>query len=295
MDVPDNNLDKERLSAGLRLLARPVLPLVSMVRFLFFTGEFATVAEVIAEMPEPIETPFATYAHPREILGRYAQPLKLLESVKAGGMPGTQVLTIAGEPVDAMTAVSSLCLQSILTEELEEINSLLCAPCGCDLCCVGPSSSMRQDFFEIPLRDAEVALFDIERCDTTVSRSHRSTDEEPLVTKNAPFYERTEPGLFHWQDGWSLILPKSSRCPQLEAENGRCLVYEDRPEVCRRPQIFPYIVEQMQDPNATESSYRLRNALLAVIDCPYVALLQEEIAAYAAASELEVIFKQNKS
>jgi Fe-S-cluster containining protein len=295
MDDESRHLDKKRLSAGLQLLAHPVLPLVSMVRFLFFTGPFATVAEVIAEMPEPIETPFASYENPRKLLGRHTQALELLESVKAGGMPETHVLTIEGEPVDTMTAVSSLCLQSILTDELEEINSLLCGPCGCRLCCIGPSSSMRQDFFEIPLQDLEVALFDIKSCDTAASRSRRSMDEFALVEENVPFYKRTEPGLFHWQDGWSLILPKSSQCPHLEAENGRCLVYDDRPEVCRRPQIFPYIVEQVAGADTRKPGYRLRNAILAVIDCPYVALLQDEIAAYGAACELEVIFKQNKS
>jgi Fe-S-cluster containining protein len=91
-----------------------------------------------------------------------------------------------------------------------------------------------------------------------------------------------------------MILPKSSRCPHLEADNGRCLVYDNRPEVCRRPQIFPYILEKMAG-EAERPSYRLRNSLLAVIDCPYVALLQDEIAAYGAACELEVIFKQNKA
>ncbi|MCI5127672.1 MAG: hypothetical protein D3907_04035, partial [Candidatus Electrothrix sp. AUS3] len=40
--------------------------------------------------------------------------------------------------------------------------------------------------------------------------------------------------------------------------------------------------------------YRIRNSLLAVTDCPYVQLLQDEIAAYAAASELQCILKANK-
>jgi hypothetical protein len=39
---------------------------------------------------------------------------------------------------------------------------------------------------------------------------------------------------------------------------------------------------------------RLRRTLLAIIDCPYVEVLQEEIAAYAAACELNLVIKRNK-
>ena len=39
----------------------------------------------------------------------------------------------------------------------------------------------------------------------------------------------------------------------------------------------------------------LRQSLLAVVDCPYVRQLQEEIAAYAAACELEMVFRHNKA
>ena len=41
--------------------------------------------------------------------------------------------------------------------------------------------------------------------------------------------------------------------------------------------------------------FRLRNTLLAVMDCPYVQELQDVIALYAAASELELIFRRNKA
>ncbi len=71
-----------------------------------------------------------------------------------------------------------------------------------------------------------------------------------------------------------------------------CRIYPQRPKVCRRPQIFPYVVE----PSAEEHQILvLRNSLLAVVDCPYVSLLQEEISAYGAACELDVIFRQNKA
>ncbi len=294
MDSTKTPLDKKLLNSGLKLLQQPALPLVSMVQFLFLTGPFTKVTEVIGEMPAPIETGYATYNQPQELLRRHQQALELLETMKAGTELDFEVVTAQGEPVDAMTAVSAVIMQQVLTDELEEINSLLCAPCNCRLCCIGPDSSMEQDFFEIPLRDEEPSFFAVDRLDTTASRAHCSMDEEPLQENNDPFYKRNEPALIHWQNGWSLILPKSTTCPNLEPSQGRCRVYADRPEVCRRPQIFPYIVEKL-DSKGAKPLYRLRQSLLAIVDCPYVSVLQDEIAAYGAACELEVLFKQNKA
>ena len=289
-----SQLAGQRLRAGIELLQRPVLPLVSMIQFLFITGPFATVTEVIDELPDPIETDFARYDDPRSLVGRYEQSLRLLESIKTGTVPQVDVIGENNTCVDTITLVSSLCLQKVLTDELEEINSLLCGPCGCDLCCTGPEPGMQQDFFEIPLRNSEVDCFSLERHDTGKSRTCSSLDEPTLRVNGRPFYRREDPGLFHWRDGWSLILPKSSRCPHLQPQQGGCLIYENRPEVCRRPQIFPYVIEKVAG-SGKRPVYRLQNTLLAVIDCPYVIRLQDEIAAYGAASSLKVIFKQNKN
>jgi Fe-S-cluster containining protein len=293
MNLP-HTIDKQQLSSGLELLQQPVLPLVSMVQFFLLTGDFATVAAVIDEMPSSIETAYTTYEHPQELLRRHLPALQLFESIMAGSEPEFEVRTVEGEPLDAMTATLAVALQQILTDELEEINSLLCAPCGCRLCCIGPETSMEQDFFEIPLQDSETDLFAVNRFDTTKSRTHTSMDEVSLQVDNAPFYRQQSPAVFHWQSGWSLILPRTTSCPNLQEIDGRCLVYGERPEVCRRPQIFPYIVEKVQT-SSTKPVYRLRQSLLAIMDCPYVSTLQEEIAAYGAACELEVIFKQNKA
>jgi Fe-S-cluster containining protein len=86
-----------------------------------------------------------------------------------------------------------------------------------------------------------------------------------------------------------MILPRNTSCPALE-DNGRCRVYADRPRVCRKPQLFCYIVEPAEEP----LQYRLRSSLLAVSDCPYVRELKDEIAAYAAANELELVIRGNK-
>ena len=42
-------ITKELCQAGLDLLHKPVLPLLGIVQFLYVTGDFATVEEVIAQ------------------------------------------------------------------------------------------------------------------------------------------------------------------------------------------------------------------------------------------------------
>lgn len=282
-------MEKEDFQEGIALLAEPVLPLVSMVQFLYLTGPFDRVEEVIDEMPEPIETGYALYKKPRELLRSHLEHLRMLEGLKSSEGIELQVVNESGEPVDDMTACASLVSQRIMEDELEAINSVLCGPCGCTLCCTGPDRTMNQEFFEIPLKAEERDLFPVTRHDSAGSRSRRALDDEVLQVDGAPFYQLPDPGLFRWQNGWSLILPRESSCPGLE-ENGRCLVYTNRPQVCRKPQIFSYILENTDQPD----QYRLRSSLLAVTDCPYVQVLQEEIAAYAAACELELVLKGNK-
>jgi Fe-S-cluster containining protein len=285
-------IDKTALAAGLELLHRPVLPLVTIVQFFLVTGDFDSVEEVIGQLPEDIETGYAVYAHAAADLAPYTDLLQPLIDLKAGRVPEERVVTSDGESLDAMSAISALVAQQVLTRELEQINSLLCAPCNCTLCCIGPDTSMEQDFFEIPLQSGEAEFFPLERIDTEASRAHRADEEPSLQVGGRNFYQRTEPVLIHWRHGWSQILPKTSRCPNLES-SGRCRVYPNRPQVCRRPQIFPYMVEPTEQNG--QPVLRLRQALLGVIDCPYVQLLQEEIAAYAAACELEMIFRHNKA
>lgn len=273
-------------------MRQPVLPLIGILQFLYLTGDFATVEEVAAQLPEAIETGFAVYEDAAAAVAPYIALMQPLVDLKAGKAPAERVVTSEGEPVDAMTAATALVAQRVLTQELEEINSLLCGPCNCTLCCVGPDASMRQAFFEIPLRSGEEAYFPLARIDTLASRERRADTEPPLQVAGRDFFDRPDPALVHWQQGWSLILPQQSRCPNLET-SGRCLIYPHRPQVCRRPQIFPYVLEPIEMDG--QPALRLRQSLLAVVDCPYVGLLQDEIAAYAAACELEMIFRRNKA
>lgn len=276
------------------LLRFPALPLLSIVQFLFMTGPFTRVAEIIKEIPSPIETGYTTYQHPGEILLKHNQSLQLLELIKNEKEPDFIVVNPDKTPLDQITAITAMVQQQILSDELEEINSRLCTPCGCTLCCIGPSAKMDQRFFEIPLTNDEIKLFPVPDYDNETGRQHSAMAETPLLIDGKPFYERKTPALFHWQNGWSLIMPTDTKCPNLQEQTGRCQVYPERPEVCRRPQIFPYILEPLNFPGA-KPVYRLRQTLLAILDCPYVNTLKEEIAAYAAACELEVIFKHNKA
>lgn len=284
-------IGRDAFAEGLQRLRQPVLPLVSIVQFLYLTGEFTSFAEIIDQLPGDIETGYTVYPNPAANLTPYLDLLAPLAALKSGEMAADLVVDMHDQPVDNATAVMALVSQAIVTRELELINSALCAPCRCTLCCVGPDAGMRQVFFEIPLTQDEWRQFPVEQIDTAGSRAKQAGDSLPLEVAGAPFYAGAGPRLVHWQHGWSLILPRDSRCPNLEA-SGRCLVYPSRPQVCRRPQIFPYVVEPVS--HQGRAAFRLRQSLLAVVDCPYVQVLQDDIAAYAAACELEMVFRRNK-
>ena len=96
-----------------------------------------------------------------------------------------------------------------------------------------------------------------------------------------------------------MILPKDTQCPTLDISTGCCRIYPHRPEVCRRPQIFSYVLEHAPDLDIEYDgrvlpTYIKQNKLLAVWDCPYVKILKDEIAQYAEICGLEPIFRENK-
>lgn len=284
-------MHKDALTEGLLRLRSPVLPLVSIIQFLYLTGDFSSFEEIINQLPEDIETGYTVYRNPAADLAPYLDLLAPLAAMKNGATPAELVVDIHDQPVERTTAVMALINQHIITRELEQINSALCAPCQCTLCCEGPAREMHQDFFEIPLVQDEWHQFPVKQIYNADSQAKLADDEVPLLVAGSPFYTCSQPRLIHWRRGWSLILPRESRCPNLEA-SGRCMVYPKRPQVCRRPQIFPYIVEPVA--RQGQAVFRLRQSLLGVMDCPYVQALQDDIAAYAAACELEIVFRHNK-
>jgi len=288
-------MDANQFQAGVDRLAQPVLPLVRLVEILFLTGPFATVAEVVAELNEPIDT-VVRYEDPAKALLPYLDVLEEFQRLKDPSTSRYSILDSEGNALSVMEEVDLWVAQQVVTRELESINSQLCAPCRCSLCCIGPSPDLQQVFFSIPLATAETDFFPLPRIDSVESRQQTAESDQPLTVAGRPFYDQG-PCLIHWQSGWSMILPTGARCPQLTTSQG-CAVYLQRPEVCRRPQIFPYLIERL--PGSPEAHggiqvFRQRGAILAVWDCPYVKRFQAEIALYAERCELEPVFKENKA
>ena len=305
----ENNI---RNGEGLDLLTRPVLPLVNMMEFLYLTGPFKKTKEVLDRMTKPVELEGVQFKNPQQMLRPYETFLQEFEVIKGEKKLSASLPFIVDEkqkPVAKRQALELWIKQQVLSRELEKINSSLCGPCGCVLCCIGPNSEfdtlsgfkgkMRQEFFEIPLGDNEVDIFTLSRVDTEDSRKLTAQSDPPLQMDQIPFYKR-ETALYHWQNGWSLILPKGSICPRLSRDTKRCMVYEKRPDVCRKPQIFAYVLEKTADTAKRSDGvlipvYMARNKVLAVWDCPYVRKYQDEIGSYAEMSGLEPIFKKSKT
>ncbi len=304
----ENNTNR---NTGIRRLEHPILPLVDMVQFLFLTGSFETIAKVLEEMNESIEIKGSVYENPRQLLAPYVEIMQDFEVVKGKRKLSYSFPIIVNEKEEPQAKLKSLehwVKQRVLAKELEEINSILCEPCGCVLCCTGPDSGfvetagykkrMQQEFFEIPLLNEEIDLFELQRVDNDESRNLTAQSDTALDIDGAPFYKH-DMALYHWQNGWSLILPRGSVCPQLATETKRCRVYAKRPAVCRQPQIFPYIVEELAEKAKRSDGkmiqvYMAREKILAVWDCPYVRQYYDEIVAYAERSRVEPVFRKSK-
>ena len=301
-----------KFAEGINRLKKPILPLVEMVEFLYLSGPCKTMVEVLDRLKKPLALGGLHYENPQQVLQPHESLLWEFEVLKGEKSLATSIPFIVSEKQEPLARRQSLgcwIRQQILDRELEEINSMLCGPCGCVLCCTGPDSkfdslsgfkgNMKQEYFEIPLADSEVDLFVLPRVDSGESRVHTTKSSPVLQVNNIAFYKH-EKALYHWQNGWSLILPKGTTCPQLSEETNKCMIYATRPEVCRKPQIFPYVLEKTddmakRDDGARIPVYMARNKMLAVWDCPYVRELQDEIGAYAEMSGLEPVFKKSKT
>ncbi len=297
---------------GLDLLKRPVLPLVNMVEYLYLTGPFKKIKEVLSRLTKPLELEGVQFENPGQMLKPYETFLQEFEVIKGEKKLSVSLPFIVDEkqkPLAKRQALEVWIKQQILSQELERINSVLCGPCGCVLCCTGPNSEfdalsgfkgkMKQEFFEIPLEGSEIEIFALKKVDSKASRKLTAQSDPSLQLEEKPFYKH-EMALYHWQNGWSLILPEGSVCPQLSPDTKRCNVYEKRPEVCRKPQIFSYVLEKTTDTAKRSDGvlipvYMARNKVLAVWDCPYVRKYQDEIGAYVEMSGLTPIFKKSKT
>ena len=217
---------------GLDQLKKPILPLVRLAQMLYLTGPFDTFAPLLDEFTEPVETGGISYKKPGIHLLPYLDLLEIFERIKTPRSPARILLNEQLEPMDPLDALDSWVAQEVVKRELETINSQLCRPCNCTLCCIGPDDTLNQDFFEIPLQPEEASLFKLNRIDSPETRLTTSHSEPPLLRNKRPFYQ-TQSALYHWLHGWSLILPRRNHCPNLDPTSGGCLIYPKRPDVCR--------------------------------------------------------------
>lgn len=285
-------METDQFQAALAMLQTPVLPLVRIIQLLYLTGPFNTVSEIMQELNEPIETNACFYENPPVLLAPYLEILEEFQLLKDPHPLPYIIVDPEDNPLEFMECLDLQISQKVLSQELETINSLLCAPCGCTLCCTGPEATAQQSFFEIPLSKHEIDHFSIPRIDTETCHAMAPYSDPPLEVEGQPFFDRS-PSIYHWRTGWSMILPKSASCPKLLID-GRCAIYPQRPNVCRRPQIFPYILEPTFTIDQKERFVH-QGKVLAIWDCPYVKQFKDEIAAYAEHCELEPVFKENKA
>ncbi len=67
---------------GLTRLKNPVLPLVHIVQWLYLSGPFRTVTEMLPQLSEPIEMDHGTYHEPAALLQTHGEALRHLEASK---------------------------------------------------------------------------------------------------------------------------------------------------------------------------------------------------------------------
>ncbi len=302
-ELPSDAPSSASWQRGLELLHKPAWPLCNMAVLLYLTGPYDRFHQLIEDLPEELEVASITYQAPAKILTNFLKFLKIFETLKhpksenencekKGASPPqhtSDIVILSGDqPADPFDAATARAKHNIIDTELESINSLLCSPCRCTLCCTGPEADAVHDFFEIPLSAEETGLFHLSIIDSQESRQTNPYAENPLKVDKKPFYS-LNPAIYHWESGWSMILTRGSKCPALSNE-GACDIYQSRPAVCRKPQIFSGILER-----SSGNIYRLENRLIAVNDCPYVRALKDDIAQYTSLSEADLIFRENKT
>ncbi len=290
------------------MLEQPAWPLCNMAVMLFLAGPYQHIEELAADLPDELEISSITYHAAANSLTANIKHLKIFETIKEPSLPAQQsealphlldppglntsdatvTMPETGNDADVFEAALARAKHRIIDQELEEINSALCGPCGCTLCCTGPSEDASQEFFEIPLFPEETERFDLEIIDTEKTRATTPYADNPLLQDKTPFFQRG-PAIYRWQTGWSMILTRGSRCPALSS-SGACSIYTKRPVVCRKPQIFSAILQPEQG-----GKLAFRNRLLAVTDCPYVRALDRQITSYAALCEADLLLKANKA
>ncbi len=276
---------------GLKHLKTPYWPLTKLCILLYLTSPYQTWEKLLQALPQEFSVDNTVYEAPASKLAHLRLNTQWLELLKNAGnskeLP--TILNESNEILDMFSTVLCLLKQQVLQTELETVNSLFCSSMKCSLCCEGPKFNAVQEFFEIPLLPKELLLFALNTIETPFQGGFDPYSADTFQIDGKPFYT-LPPAIYHWRHGYSLILPKGATCPHLTQM--RCNIYEKRPDVCRRPQIFAYVMEQLPDKPHIAME---RNTLLAVTDCPYVRLLENELERYTVLNEVTLMLKPNKA
>lgn len=306
----EKNMDAP--GVGTALLRRPLVPLTFLVSHLFLTTSLRSVEDAVSKIKDNIALEGVVYRNPRSILNDYLDVLEPYEKLKRGELKTGQRLVVDRDmkPLDPLAGIILEIKQEMVRRELSRINSALCAEHHCIICCCGPIEGEENLYFELPLADEELRVFDLPRIDLPPTRATNASTEPPCLVDGQAFYAGP-PALYRWREGWSLILSRGSLCPNLNVDTGRCLAYSERPEVCRLPQIFPVVLEKVFDPAAVarltaannlpmerlsdkDHYFVAQEKILAVWDCPYVQAHKKDIVRFAELSSLEPVFRKNK-
>ena len=120
----------DQTGEGLWLLQHPVLPLFRMVQFLYLSGPFAGVEEVIAQFSEPIETQFARYEEPAAIMAPYLPLMKDIEPLKNTEKQAIPLIVDGHDaPLNRFTAMESWVSQLILVKIKDKWDRVRTLPC----------------------------------------------------------------------------------------------------------------------------------------------------------------------
>jgi Fe-S-cluster containining protein len=299
--------------SGIQLLKRPVTPLMSFLTSTFFAEDYQDIGQLMNEIPESLTIKGVTYEDAKQVFADYLDILQrqnILKDKTRNPKVGRIVVDLDMRLVEPQKSLIYIVKHAVITREIKRINSLLCSQYDCVECCRGPHDDHQDYFFELPLSGSEIYSFNVPTIDSRYSRSTYPYAEPSPCFDGKEFYLHP-PALYYWKKGWSLILGKETYCPNLNVNKGMCTIYEKRPEVCRLPQIFPLVLDRHYDPEAVaklsgahglkrsdlkdeDNIYVGHNALLGIVDCPYVREFQSEIVDYAVLSGLKPFFKRSK-
>jgi hypothetical protein len=134
------------------------------------------------------------YENAAAYLALHADLMQPLVALKAGEPLLDQVVDSAGTAGGRHDRHRGPGGQRILTRELEQINSLLCGPCNCTLCCVGPEQRWPRPISRFRCNPAKSNTFSVERIDSPISRALRVDDEPSLQVGQPRFFRPSGSG-----------------------------------------------------------------------------------------------------